>query len=151
MVKRLVTHLMLRPEDVPPSHPDWDGIGVFNPGVVRHGDTTVILARVAERPRHKRPGWTPHPRWSPSEGYIVDWVENEHLAADDPRVVRHVRTGLVRLTFISHLRVFYSRDGRTIDKQVGPLFLPANEMEEFGLEDPRITRLGDRFYITYVA
>ena len=24
-------------------------------------------------------------------------------------------------------------------------------MEEFGLEDPRITQIGDRFYITYVA
>jgi predicted GH43/DUF377 family glycosyl hydrolase len=49
------------------------------------------------------------------------------------------------------LRVFFSRDGRTIDKEVGPLFLPADEIEEYGLEDPRITRLGDRFYITYVA
>jgi predicted GH43/DUF377 family glycosyl hydrolase len=151
MIRRLATHLMLQPKDVPPSHPDWDVIGVFNPGIVRHGDSTVILARVAERPRHVRPGWTPHPRWSPEGGYVVDWIENEHLTADDPRVVRHVRTGLVRLTFISHLRVFYSRNGRTIDKDAGPLFLPANEMEEFGLEDPRITRLGDRFYITYVA
>ena len=56
-----------------------------------------------------------------------------------------------RLTFISHLRVFTSRDGRTIDNLNGPMFLPANEMEEFGLEDPRITRIGDRYYITYVA
>ena len=35
--------------------------------------------------------------------------------------------------------------------EAGPLFLPANEMEEFGLEDPRITWLDDRYYITYVA
>jgi predicted GH43/DUF377 family glycosyl hydrolase len=151
MIERLATHLLLRPEDVTPSHPDWDVIGVFNPGVVRHGDTTVILARVAERPREKRPGWTPHPRWSRERGYVVDWVENQHLSPDDPRVTRHLRTGLVRLTFISHLRVLYSRDGRKLEKEAGPLFLPANEMEEFGLEDPRITRLGDRYYITYVS
>ena len=55
MIERLATHLLLRPEDVPPSHPDWEVIGVFNPGVVRHGDETVILARVAERPREQRP------------------------------------------------------------------------------------------------
>lgn len=151
MIERLATHLLLRPEDVPPSHPDFEVIGVFNPGVVRHGDATIILARVAERPREQRPGWTAHPRWSADHGYTVEWVPNEHLQADDPRVMRHVETGLVRLTFISHLRVFTSSDVRTIDNLAGAAFLPANEMEEFGLEDPRITRIDDRYYITYVA
>jgi beta-1,2-mannobiose phosphorylase / 1,2-beta-oligomannan phosphorylase len=151
MIERLATHLMLRPEDVTPSHPDWEVIGVFNPGVVRHGDTTVILARVAERPREQRPGWTALPRWLPEKGYTVDWIKNELLEVRDPRVVCHVPTGLVRLTFISHLRAVLSRDGRTVDDVMGPLFLPANEMEEFGLEDPRITRIDDRYYITYVA
>jgi predicted GH43/DUF377 family glycosyl hydrolase len=151
MIERLATHLLLRPEDIRPSHPDWEVIGVFNPGVARHGDDTVILARVAERPREQRHGWTAHPRWSAEEGYVVDWVENHHLEADDPRVMRHRTTGLVRLTFISHLRVVRSRDGRTIENADGPLFLPANEMEEFGLEDPRITFLDGRYYITYVA
>ena len=60
MIERLATHLLLRPEDVPPSHPDCEVIGVFNPGVVRHGDETVILARVAERPREQRPGLDVH-------------------------------------------------------------------------------------------
>jgi predicted GH43/DUF377 family glycosyl hydrolase len=151
MIERLATHLLLRPEDIRPSHPDWEVIGVFNPGVARHGDDTVILARVAERPREVRRGRTAHPRWSPVDGYVVDWVQNEHLESKDPRVMRHLHTGLVRLTFISHLRVVRSRDGRTIDSFDGPMFLPANEMEEFGLEDPRITFIDGRYYITYVA
>ncbi len=151
MIERLATHLLLRPADVQPSHPDWEVIGVFNPGVVRYGNQTVILARVAERPRETRQGWTAHPRWSPDKGYVVDWVQNEHLAADDPRVVRHLHTGLVRLTFISHLRAFLSRDGRKVENFEGTTFLPSNEMEEFGIEDPRITPIGDRFYISYVA
>ncbi len=151
MIKRLATHLLLRPEDMRPSHPDWEVIGVFNPGVARHRDDIVILARVAERPREQRPGWTAHPRWSADEGYVVDWVRDEHLECDDPRVTQHIHTGLVRLTFISHLRAIRTRDGRSIDNLDGPLFLPANEMEEFGLEDPRITYLNERYYITYVA
>jgi beta-1,2-mannobiose phosphorylase / 1,2-beta-oligomannan phosphorylase len=65
--------------------------------------------------------------------------------------MRHRHTGLVRLTFISHLRVFRSRDGRKIDDFDGLSFLPANEREEFGLEDPRITCIDGRYYITYVA
>jgi predicted GH43/DUF377 family glycosyl hydrolase len=150
MIKRLNTHLLLRPEDVKPSHPGWDVIGVFNPGVVRCGDRTVILARIAERPREVRESYTPHPSWKRDEGYAVDWVPNEHLESRDPRVVQHVQTKLVRLTFLSHLRVFFSRDGRTVDEE-GPTFLPNDEMEEFGLEDPRITRIGERFYFTYVS
>jgi predicted GH43/DUF377 family glycosyl hydrolase len=151
MIKRLATHLLLRPEDIRPTLPDWEVIGVFNPGVVRMGDTTVILARIAERPLEQRPGWTAHPRWDNGKGYVIDWMPNEHLRSVDARVVHHIPTGLVRLTFVSHLRVFYSRDGRRIEKQDGPIFTPANEMEEFGMEDPRITPLGERYFITYVA
>lgn len=151
MIERLATHLMLRPSDIRPSHPGWEVIGVFNPGVVRAGDETILLARVAERPAELRHGWTAHPRWSPEKGYVVDWVENEHLSSHDPRVVKHKHTGLVRLTFISHLRVFRSRDGRRIDSFEGPQFLPEVEAEEYGLEDPRITRIGERYYITYVS
>lgn len=150
MIKRLATHLLLRPEDIRPSHPDWEVIGVFNPGVARLNEETILLARIAERPREQREGWTAHPRWSPEQGYVVDWIENEHLSATDPRVVKHRHTGLVRLTFISHLRVFRSKDGRTIDS-VDASFLPADAMEEFGMEDPRITPLDGRYYITYVA
>jgi predicted GH43/DUF377 family glycosyl hydrolase len=151
MIKRLATHLLLRPEDIRPSHPDWEVIGVFNPGVARLGDETIILARVAERPRELRHGWTPHPYWSREKDYVVDWVENERLEASDPRVVRHLQSGLFRLTFVSHLRVARSRDGRTIDSIDEPVFLPATEAEEYGLEDPRITWLDGRYYITYVA
>jgi beta-1,2-mannobiose phosphorylase / 1,2-beta-oligomannan phosphorylase len=151
MIKRIDTHLMLRPEDVPPSHPDWEVIGVFNPGVVRYRDETIVLARVAERPREKRSGFTPHPFWSADKGYTVEWIENEHLEADDPRVVRHRATGLLRLTFVSHLRVARSRDGRKIDSIDGPIFLPEHEIESYGIEDPRITQFDGRYYITYVA
>jgi predicted GH43/DUF377 family glycosyl hydrolase len=45
----------------------------------------------------------------------------------------------------------HSRDGRSIDPANGAAFQPANEYEEFGVEDPRITRIGDVFYFTYVA
>jgi predicted GH43/DUF377 family glycosyl hydrolase len=151
MIQRLATHLLLRPEDVPPSHPDWEVIGVFNPGVIRVGDDTIIVARVAERPREQRKGWTAHPYHSLDKGYVVDWVANEHLAADDPRVVRHLETGMLRLTFVSHLRVARSRDGRKIDKIEDPVFLPITEYESYGVEDPRITIIDGRCYITYVA
>jgi predicted GH43/DUF377 family glycosyl hydrolase len=59
--------------------------------------------------------------------------------------------GLVRLTFTSHLRILRSRDGRSIDREDDARFEPQTEFEEFGVEDPRITRIGDAYWFTYVA
>lgn len=151
MIERIATHLLLRPEDIRPSRPDWEVIGVFNPGIARFDGQTILLARVAERPLERRSGWTALPRWEANRGYVIDRVRNEELEARDPRVVRHLATGLVRLTSVSHLRVLRNRDGRTVDDFDGFRIVPANESEEFGIEDPRITRLDERYYITYVA
>jgi predicted GH43/DUF377 family glycosyl hydrolase len=81
----------------------------------------------------------------------VDWENDNELAPLDVRVVQRKRDGLVRLTFISHLRAVHSRDGRRIDSVDGARFQPENEYEEFGVEDPRIVRFGDTYYFTYVA
>src|SRR5262249_31801009 len=61
------------------------------------------------------------------------------------------RTGLSRLNFTSHLRVVRSRDGRKIDSIEQWAFKPEEVHEEYGVEDPRITPIGDAYYFTYVA
>ena len=150
-VRRLSTKLLLRPEDVPASRPDFEVVGAFNPGAVRAGDEVVLLVRVAERPRERRPGFTGLPRWDPAAGLTVDWVPNAELEPVDPRVVRRKADGLVRLTFTSHLRVVRCGDGRTVREITDIAFRPQGEVEEFGVEDPRVTALNGRFYFTYVA
>jgi predicted GH43/DUF377 family glycosyl hydrolase len=150
-VRRLATRLLLRPEGMPPSREDFEVVGAFNPGVVRVGDEVVLLVRVAERPRERRPGFTGLPRWDPDVGLTVDWIADAGLDPVDPRVVRCKSDGLVRLTFISHLRVVRCGDGRAVREVTCDAFFPAAELEEYGVEDPRITPLGGRFYLTYVA
>jgi len=151
MVRRLFEKLLIRPEDLRPSRDDFEVIGVFNPGVAVVGDEIVLLVRVAEQPRQRRPGHTGLPRWDPDVGQTVEWVKDEELEAIDPRMVRRRQDGLLRLTNLSHLRVIRSRDGRSIDSVDGARFEPLAEWEDFGVEDPRITRIGDTFYFTYVA
>ena len=125
---------------------------MFNPGAIATEDGVILLARVAEQAVERRTGFTGLPRWDPHSGKIwIDWEPNNEIAPVDIRVVRRKRDGLVRLTFISHLRVFHSRDGRSFKALEGQTFQPANEYEEFGVEDPRITRIGDTYYFTYVA
>jgi predicted GH43/DUF377 family glycosyl hydrolase len=151
MIRRLFNACLLRPSDLQPSRDELEVVGVFNPGAVEVGDEVVLLARVAERPREHRPGFTPLPRWDPDSALAVDWVPNEELDCSDPREIRLKRNGAVRLAFISHLRVVRSPDGRTVGSIDGARFAPDVQYEEFGAEDPRITRIGDTFYFTYVA
>jgi beta-1,2-mannobiose phosphorylase / 1,2-beta-oligomannan phosphorylase len=149
--ERLSTRLLLRPEDITPSRDDFEVVGVFNPGAIRAGDEVVLLVRVAERPRERRPGFTGLPRWDSTDGLTIDWVPDTELDPVDPRVVRRKSDGLVRLTFISHLRVLRCGDGRAVREITDVTFWPRTELEEFGVEDPRITSLDGRFYFTYVA
>lgn len=148
---RLDTRLLLRAEDLPPSRDDFEVVGAFNPGAVRAGGEVVLLVRVAERPREWRPGYRGLPRWDSQGDLTVDWVPESELEPIDPRVVRRKTDGLVRLTFISHLRVVRCGDGRAVREITGVTLRPQDEVEEFGVEDPRITAIDGRFWVTYVA
>jgi predicted GH43/DUF377 family glycosyl hydrolase len=53
---------------------------------------------------------------------------------------------------ISRLGYASSYDGCQIDVRLSsPVFEPSGSLEKFGCEDPRLTRLGDRYMMTYTA
>jgi beta-1,2-mannobiose phosphorylase / 1,2-beta-oligomannan phosphorylase len=150
-LERLFEKLLLRPSDLKPSRDDFEVVGVFNPGAVRVGGEVVLLVRVAESPREARPGYTGLPRWQNHGELTIDWVKNDEIDVVDPRVVRRKADRLVRLTFTSHLRVVRCGDGRSVQELTDVKFRPDSELEEYGVEDPRITLINGRFYFTYVA
>lgn len=151
MVIRQFTSCMLCPEDIPPSRDELEVVGVFNPGAARIGDATVLLVRVAECAREHRTGYVVLPRWNPGVGIELDWRSDHELEHLDARVVRFLATGLVRLTFVSHIRLAWSNDSRRVDRISEPIMVPEADYEEFGVEDPRITQIENTFWITYVA
>jgi predicted GH43/DUF377 family glycosyl hydrolase len=151
MIRRLFNACLCRPGDLKPSRDDLEAVGTFNPGAIAFGDEVIILVRVAERPRERREGYTALPRWQTGAGLTVDWIANDGIDFLDARVVRRKCDGLVRLTFASHLRILHSGDGRSIGCEEDVRFEPQSEFEEFGVEDPRITRIGDKYWFTYVA
>ena len=128
MLTRLSGRLLLRPEDVPPSRDDFEVVGAFNPGAVAVGREVVLLVRVAERPRERRPGFTALPRWIPGRGPAAEWVPDAELELIDPRVVRRRADGLVRLTFLSHLRVVRCGDGPGLDDRLPHLRPPRHHL-----------------------
>jgi predicted GH43/DUF377 family glycosyl hydrolase len=150
MAQRPHQQLLIQPKDVKPSNPSMQVIGTFNPGVCQRDGDVFLLVRVAERPIERREGYTALPRWE-TEQLVTDWVANDELESLDPRVVRRRADNLLRLTFTSHLCVVRSRDGRTIDQWDVARMYPRESWEEYGIEDPRITRIDGRYWITYVA
>ena len=151
MPMRRSCHRILGPEDLAPSDPRLKVVGAFNPGVTMLGDETILLVRVVEQVIDDRDDAEASPRYEPGAGLQIDWLPMDDLAYEDPRVYRDRHTGFERLRFISHLKVVRSRDGRTVSDLTGPTILPATGYETYGIEDPRITRIGDTFYITYVG
>jgi predicted GH43/DUF377 family glycosyl hydrolase len=67
----------------------------------------------------------------------------------DPRLIKY--SGRIYLTSVSHLRVARSRDGIHFEVERQPALLPGDPLEEFGVEDPRITELDGVYWINYTA
>lgn len=53
--------------------------------------------------------------------------------------------------YISRIGYAVSEDGINFERKAVPALKPLKSYERWGMEDPRITKIGDRFYITYVA
>lgn len=69
----------------------------------------------------------------------------------DPRVVRDRSGKTVCLTSVSRFHVARSRDGVRFTLDPGPGIWPEGEYENWGIEDPRVTPLDGRYWITYSA
>ena len=152
MISRLFSSCLLTPNQLEPSQQNMRVVGSFNPGAVATEQGVVLLIRVAEVPRQNRPGFVGLPRWDLEAGKIViDWMAEQELIPLDARLVKIKETGLLRLTSTSHLRVVHSADGRQFGPNAQHILRPRHDCESYGLEDPRITPIDGRFYITYVA
>ena len=156
MVKRLNHKLLVTPPDFSPTHPDFKVIGVFNPGAARLGDEIILMVRVAQASTLEDPGWFHSPRSSVEDGKLHYGVDRLRIHPDD-RGKDHrkplLEGGRRRLAFVSHLElVRVSADGYTVREIVrhDQLF-GRTPWEEYGVEDPRITQIGDTYYITYVS
>jgi predicted GH43/DUF377 family glycosyl hydrolase len=155
MVNRISDKLLLTPENFEPTRDDFRIVGVFNPGAERFGDEIVLLVRVAQGVKAERKGYLYSPRNIRRDGdveYEIDCLKVDPSDDGDHRK-RTVEGGKKRLAFVSHLElVRISPDGYEVTaiERLDDLF-GGNEFEEYGVEDARITKIEDTYYITYVS
>ncbi|WML29828.1 glycoside hydrolase family 130 protein [Neobacillus sp. OS1-32] len=155
-VYRYEQNPLVTPADVKPHRDDFEVIGAFNAGVTTYQDETIMLLRVAERPISEDPNIIKAPIYNPDKGQLeilelrLDYPKYNF---SDPRVIRENDSseGFKYLTSLSYLRIARSKDGHhfTIDDK--PFVYPSNELETFGIEDPRITKIDDTYYIYFSA
>jgi len=154
-------YLIFRPDYVDlaqsPLRPSLDAptyvLGAFNPGLaVLPNGNLLMMVRVAEA--LQEPVWDGHVhaiRWTP-QGYVLDAYPLSGVNMSDPRQfeVPHGAYRMLALTSISWLLpVELSPDGRIIlaihyDKAIAP----AAPFQEYGVEDARITKVDDLWYMT---
>jgi predicted GH43/DUF377 family glycosyl hydrolase len=149
-IERFVENPLIMPSDVPPSRPDYEVVGSFNAGAITYKDEILLLLRVAERPKDKADDEELAPVLNPATGKLEELrIKHGEPGLDiiDSRIFSY--KDRTYLTSISHLRLARSSDGRHFTIEPNPAVFPYEEYETFGLEDPRITQIGEEFFITY--
>lgn len=143
---------VIEPKDVPPCLEGCEVIGVFNAGVARLGDEILLLLRVAERPVNPDPDIMLVPYLKLESGRVEILRLEKDAPGFDFSDAREIGTPDGRLlTSISYLRLARSRDGVHFDIGDKPALFPENAYEIYGIEDCRITQMGDTYYINYSA
>jgi len=152
VVRRFAENPILVPSQITPSRPDFEVVGVFNPGAIQVGDETVLLLRVAEAPLAVAEDQVASPIYDAESKQIRIHTWRKDTPGLDLRDSRLVKLGRdITLTSISHLRLARSRDGFHFNVEDQPVLSAAHALEAFGVEDARITQIGDTYWVNYTA
>lgn len=142
--------LLINYKDIKPHADGFEVIGAFNPAVTLCNGETVMLLRVAERAVQTNQNCFCVPVYREGSGIeFVNLPRTSDYDYSDARVV--VGKEASYLTSISYFRVGRSKDGIHFDFSDNVCIMPVNKYEEYGIEDARITQIGDTYYITYAA
>jgi len=149
IANRHINNPLLSPKDLKPSDENMLIECLLNPGAFEFDGKKWLLLRVAERTIQKE-GLLSVPIYN-NEGKveILNFnLDDPKLNASDSRVIKY--DGVDYLTTISHLRLVCSTDGVHFeeDSNYPPIF-GEGEYESYGIEDCRVSKVDDTFYLTY--
>lgn len=139
---------IIKPKNIKPLSDDFKVLGTFNAAVEKYNGRYYMLLRVAER-FHEEDKKVLVPIVSNSKISKLEFdLDDKNYDFSDSRVV--VSKSGRFLTSMSRILILESEDGIKFNS-TGSSILPDNEYEKFGIEDPRITKIDDTYYITYSA
>ncbi|MBC8769546.1 glycoside hydrolase family 130 protein [Arenibacter sp. BSSL-BM3] len=140
---------LLSPKDLKASNENMVIECLLNPGTFEFNGKIGLLVRVAER-TVKKDGLVSVPFYNNlGKVEILDFkLDDPKLDSSDARVINY--DGVDYLTTISHLRLLFSDDGITFSEadEYAALF-GEGEYESYGIEDCRVSKIDDIYYLTY--
>ncbi len=157
-----VDRLVLTPDDIDLSRSPLAGrldaetyvLGAFNPGLTRlPNGNLLMMVRVAEALRQPVFGGEVHAiRWDSAAGYVLDGWPVELCDTSDPRkfLLHGYGWQIMALTSIAWLLpVELTPDGlEVVAPHYDRIVAPQGTYQCYGLEDARISRVGDRWLMT---
>lgn len=151
IARRFRQNPLLEPKDLQPSNKNLQIISLLNPGVFVFEGKIWLLVRVAESIAQKEGVlFFPIVNAAGKIEIIEVSLNDPDLVATDARIVQY--KGLDYLTTLSHLRLLSSEDGIHFSEPNDTTsLLGSGKLEQFGIEDARVSKLGDYYYITYTA
>lgn len=151
IAKRFAANPLLSPSDLKASTEGLEITCLLNPGVFRFQNKTWLIVRVAERPAQKEDVISFPILTETGSIKIIEIQKNDpELDASDARVINYKGTDY--LTTLSHLRLLCSDDGvRFYEPEGYPALVGEGILQAFGIEDCRVSQLGDTYYLTFTA
>ncbi|NHF58583.1 glycosidase [Flavobacteriaceae bacterium TP-CH-4] len=151
-VTRSVKNPIIAPKDVKPSREDFEVVCVFNCGVIRFQGKVLLMLRVAERPKARHGNEVRTVFYD----HIQEKITVKSFEKDMPGIGLHDSRYIytperIYLSSMSHFRLATSTNGIDFDIDEQPCMEAANVYEMYGIEDPRITKIGDDYWVNYSA
>lgn len=140
---------IISPDDLKPSVEGMKIECILNPGTFEYNGAIGLLIRVAERPAQTE-GKTSFPIIG--QDGLLQVLTFDHddpdLDLSDARLVKY--KGITYLSTISHLRLMWSDDGIHFKEPEQPIIINGvGALETFGIEDCRVAKIGEEYYMTY--
>ena len=151
IAKRFSQNPLLSPSDLKASIDGLEITCLLNPGVFKFQNKTWLIVRVAERPAQKENIISFPILTDKGSIKIIEIVKDDpELKATDARVINY--KGVDYLTTLSHLRLLCSDNGvRFYEPEGYKSLVGEGILQAFGIEDCRVSLLGDIYYLTFTA
>ncbi len=151
IAKRFAENPLLSPTDLQSSDDGLQITCLLNPGVFQYEGKIWLIVRVAERPGQKENTISFPILTETGAIEIIEIAKDDPaLKATDERVINY--KGVDYLTTLSHLRLLCSDDGiRFYQPENYQLLVGEGILQAFGIEDCRVTKLENKYYLTFTA
>jgi len=156
VVKIKRDELLLDPKSIKPTSSEFEVLGVLNPAAIRLRDGNILLyVRIIEKLiNNEDDNYCYSPRMVGKTEFKIkiDRFKKDNIE-ESTEVDFLFKNGTKRLKFISHFkRVLLDKTGfKIISIEKKPAFYGVAGDGELGVEDPRITQIGEMYAMTYVS